>query len=47
MGIGMSTYTLDWPGAENLFQQLFYSKSELNALQLTPMPRQRLQAGNP
>lgn len=35
MGIGLSTYTLDWPkGAPNLFYRLFYCKSELNALQL-------------
>ena len=35
MGIGLSTYTLDWPrGAHNLFYQLFYSKPELNALEL-------------
>ncbi len=35
MGIGMSTYTIDWPrGAPNLFYTLFYSKPELNAFQL-------------
>ena len=35
MGIGLSTYTLDWPnGADNLFHRLFYSKSELNAIEL-------------
>ena len=35
MGIGLSTYTLDWPrGATNLFFNLFYSKPELNAIQL-------------
>ncbi len=35
MGIGLSTYTLDWPrGATNLFYHLFYSKPELNANQL-------------
>jgi hypothetical protein len=35
MGIGLSTYTIDWPnGAKNLFYDLFYSKSELNAIQL-------------
>jgi hypothetical protein len=35
MGIGLSTYTLDWPrGATNLFYHLFYSKPELNAIQL-------------
>jgi len=35
MGIGLSTYTLDWPyGAHNLFYDLFYSRPELNAIQL-------------
>ena len=45
MGIGLSTYTLDWTGADNLFRQLFYSKPLLNALKLQPLPRQRLKAG--
>jgi len=45
MGIGLSTYTLDWTGADNLFRRLFYSKPELNALKLQPLPRQRLKAG--
>ena len=35
MGIGMSTYTIDWPqGAPNLFYQLFYHKQELNAFEI-------------
>ena len=35
MGIGMSTYTIDWPnGAKNLFWSKFYSKPELNAVEL-------------
>lgn len=35
MGIGLSTYTIDWPnGAHNLFYQLLYSKPELNAIEL-------------
>jgi hypothetical protein len=45
MGIGLSTYTLDWTGAPNLFRSLFYSKSELNALRLNPASRRRLQGG--
>jgi hypothetical protein len=45
MGIGLSTYTLDWTGADNLFRQFFYSKPELNALKLQPLPRQRVKAG--
>lgn len=45
MGIGLSTYTLDWPGTDNLFRQLFYAHPELNALKLEPLPRQRLTAG--
>ena len=35
MGIGLSTYTLDWDnGGENLFKKLFYDKPELNATEL-------------
>lgn len=35
MGIGLSTYTLDWPrGATNLFYRLFYDRPELNAVEL-------------
>ncbi|MBI5686604.1 MAG: hypothetical protein HZC54_16165 [Verrucomicrobia bacterium] len=45
MGIGLSTYTLDWPQGNNLFRQLFYSKPELNALKLQPPSRQRLKGG--
>jgi len=45
MGIGLSTYTLDWTGADNLFRQIFYRKPELNALRLVVMFRKRLQAG--
>ncbi len=45
MGLGLSTYTLDWTGADNLFRKLFYAKPELNALKLVPMPRQRLRGG--
>ena len=46
MGIGLSTYTLDWPrGATNLFYQLFYRKPELNAIQLEAGERTRLRGG--
>lgn len=46
MGIGLSTYTLDWPrGAPNLFFHLFYSKPELNAIQLEQGPRHRVHGG--
>jgi len=35
MGIGLSTYTIDWPnGATNLFYELFYSNPEWNAIEL-------------
>ena len=35
MGIGLSTYTLDWPrGGQNLFLDLFYSQPELNAYEI-------------
>ncbi|NQT89273.1 hypothetical protein HQ560_21070, partial [bacterium] len=46
MGIGLSTYTLDWPrGAHNLFYRLFYSKPELNAIQLAVALRKRAPGG--
>ncbi|OGV63018.1 MAG: hypothetical protein A2283_14850 [Lentisphaerae bacterium RIFOXYA12_FULL_48_11] len=46
MGIGLSTYTLDWPrGASNLFFHLFYSKPELNAIQLEKGPQIRVKGG--
>ena len=46
MGIGLSTYTIDWPrGAKNLFHDLFYSKPELNAIELKTGTRQRLHGG--
>jgi hypothetical protein len=46
MGIGLSTYTLDWPdGAPNLFFHLFYSKPELNAIQLENGLRLRVKSG--
>ncbi len=46
MGIGLSTYTLDWPhGATNLFHQLFYRKPELNAIQLETGERHRVGGG--
>jgi len=46
MGIGLSTYTLDWPnGADNLFYRLFYSKPELNAIELVAGERVRVKGG--
>ena len=46
MGIGLSTYTIDWPrGAKNLFYQLFYSKPELNAIELKTGKKHRLHGG--
>jgi hypothetical protein len=46
MGIGLSTYTLDWPrGATNLFYHLFYRKPELNAVQLEAGERVRVRGG--
>ena len=46
MGIGMSTYTIDWPnGAQNLFYQLFYSKPELNAIELGGGRQPRMRGG--
>ena len=46
MGIGMSTYTIDWPnGAPNLFYKLFYSKPELNAIELGGGRQPRMRGG--
>ncbi|MEI8373082.1 MAG: glycosyl hydrolase [Planctomycetota bacterium] len=46
MGIGMSTYTVDWPrGAPNLFNKLFYSKPELNAIELEGGRQPRVRGG--
>jgi hypothetical protein len=46
MGIGLSTYTLDWPkGVPNLFHHLFYSKPENNALELRHGLRRRVPGG--
>jgi hypothetical protein len=46
MGIGMSTYTIDWPrGAPNLFNKLFYSKPELNAIELGGGRQPRIRGG--
>ena len=45
MGIGLSTYTLDWTRADNLFRRLFYANTALNAYKLEPLPRQRLKTG--
>jgi hypothetical protein len=46
MGIGMSTYTIDWPrGAKNLFYDLFYCKPELNAIELQSGAKLHLNGG--
>ena len=46
MGIGMSTYTIDWPqGAPNLFFRLFYQKPELNAFEIRQGVSQRVKGG--
>jgi hypothetical protein len=49
MGIGLSTYTLDWPnGATNLFYELFYSRPEFNAIELVDgTPRRKPGSFNP
>jgi hypothetical protein len=47
MGIGLSTYTLDWPqGARNLFYELFYHKTELNAVEIRHGVIQRMMGGD-
>ncbi len=46
MGIGLSTYTLDWPrGGQNLFLDLFYSKPKLNAYEIQVKERKDVKGG--
>ncbi len=46
MGIGLSTYTLDWPrGAKNLFYRLFYHDPALNAFEIRRMIHGRVNGG--
>jgi len=45
MGIGLSGYTLDWPGKDNLFGRLLYSDVELNGFQLVVAQRVSVEAG--
>jgi hypothetical protein len=45
MGIGLSTYTLDWPNADNWFSRNIYSNPDVNALELTSGKRLRLCGG--
>lgn len=46
MGIGLSTYTLDWPrGARNLFYRLFYHDTALNAFEIRHLIRGRYKGG--
>ena len=46
MGIGLSTYTIDWPnGATNLFYERFYSNPEWNAVELVAGKRTRVKSG--
>jgi hypothetical protein len=46
MGIGMSTYTQDWPdGAPNLFYRLFYHNPAWNAIQLETRDQSRVRGG--
>ncbi len=45
MGIGLSGYTLDWPGKDNLFGRLLYRDLELNGIELALTQTQRVEAG--
>jgi hypothetical protein len=45
MGIGLSGYTLDWPGKDNLFGRLLYSDVELNGFQLAVAQKVPVGAG--
>ena len=46
MGIGMSGYTLDWPGRDNLFRQLGITTDELHARGLALQTRDLRAAGD-
>ncbi|MDO4574184.1 MAG: glycosyl hydrolase [Planctomycetia bacterium] len=45
MGIGLSTYTLDWPGAKNLFRERVYNAPEFYAKNLTATAFRNMKKG--
>jgi len=45
MGIGLSGYTLDWPGKDNLFGRLLYRNTELNGIELVLAQKTRIEVG--
>ncbi len=45
MGIGLSGYTLDWPGKDNLFGRLLYGDAELNGFELALAQKVSVEAG--
>ncbi|MCU0915308.1 MAG: alpha-L-fucosidase [Planctomycetes bacterium] len=45
MGLGLSGYTLDWPGKDNLFGRLLYGDPQLNGIELILATRVRAEAG--
>lgn len=45
MGIGLSGYTLDWPGKDNLFGRLLYRDKDLNGFQLVVAQKISVGAG--
>jgi hypothetical protein len=45
MGIGLSGYTIDWPGKDNLFGRLLYRDEELNGFELSLNHTLRVEAG--
>jgi hypothetical protein len=47
MGIGLSGYTLDWPGKDNLFSRLIYADPELNGMELTVLAKVDAAPGRP
>jgi len=47
MGLGLSGYTLDWPGKDNLFGRLLYSERQLNGMELVLAKKVRAEAGQP
>ncbi len=45
MGLGLSGYTLDWPGKDNLFGRLLYRDPQLNGIELMLANKVRAEAG--
>ncbi len=47
MGIGLSGYTLDWPGGRSLISRTIYGESEIQGREIAIARKQRVSAGQP